>query len=206
MDAWERYFNDTNQPDTLIQLAILHMEFEALHPFKDGNGRIGRMVIPLFLTQRALLKSPDLYISAYLEANRDEYLERLRSVSRDGDWTPWCVFFLRALTAQASENEKKARQILKLYENVKLKAADATHSQHAIRAVDFIFKVPVFSVPTFIRGSGIPKPTATRIVGVFEEQSMISALQPGRGSRAGIYAFAELINITEGSEVFVSHR
>lgn len=205
MDAWELFFNDSKQMDTLVQLAILHLEFEALHPFKDGNGRIGRMVIPLFLTQRALLKSPDFYISAYLEANRDEYLERLRSVSRDGDWTQWCAFFLRAITAQAIENERKARRILELYDTIKLKAADTTHSQHAIRAVDYIFKVPVFTVPSFIQGAGIPKPTATRIVGILEQNGILGSLKQGRGRKAGIYAFKELINITEGSEVFVSH-
>ena len=119
MDEWERYLGSTTEPDTLIQLAILHVEFEALHPFKDGNGRLGRMLIPLFLFQRKLLTSPDFYMSGYLEANREEYQERLRAVSRDGDWTGWCAFFLQGIREQAAENERKARAILSLYNRVK---------------------------------------------------------------------------------------
>ncbi|MCJ7594438.1 MAG: Fic family protein [Desulfobacterales bacterium] len=100
MGRWERFIH-ANAPDKLVQLALLHAEFEALHPFLDGNGRLGRMFVPLFLFSIELLRSPMFYISAYLEARRDEYYERLLAVSRDGDWTGWCVFFLKALTEQA---------------------------------------------------------------------------------------------------------
>lgn len=95
MDDWERYLGSTSELDALVQLAILHVEFEAIHPFKDGNGRLGRMLIPLFLYQRKLLASPDFYMSGYLESNREEYQEHLRGVSRNGDWTAWCSFFSR---------------------------------------------------------------------------------------------------------------
>jgi hypothetical protein len=95
------------------------VEFEALHPFLDGNGRLGRMLIPLFLFEKKLLSGPHFYVSAFFEANRDEYYHRLREVSARGDWTSWCEFFLRALIAQASENERKARAILSLYGDVK---------------------------------------------------------------------------------------
>ena len=103
MSAWEKYLNG-REPDALVQLAIVHAEFEALHPFLDGNGRLGRMLIPLFLFERKLLAAPTFYLSAYLEARREEYYDRLLAVSRDGDWTGWCVFFLGALTAQAESN------------------------------------------------------------------------------------------------------
>ena len=84
MDRWERFIH-ANAPDKLAQLAILHAEFEALHPFLDGNGRLGRMFVPLFLYSIKALQSPMFYISAYLEARRDIYYERLLSVSRDND-------------------------------------------------------------------------------------------------------------------------
>lgn len=86
-----------------MQLSVLHAEFEALHPFLDGNGRLGRMFVPLFLYSIKALQSPTFYISAYLEARREEYYERMLAVSRDGDWTGWCVFFLKALTEQADD-------------------------------------------------------------------------------------------------------
>ena len=85
----ERYIHE-DAPDRLVQLAILHAEFEALHPFLDGNGRLGRMLVPLFLWRKALIQAPVFYISAYLEARRDAYYDGLLVVSRDDDWTGWC--------------------------------------------------------------------------------------------------------------------
>ena len=96
MDAWERYIH-SKTPDRLVQLAVLHAEFEALHPFLDGNGRLGRMLVPLFLWQAELIRAPVFYMSAHLEAHRDTYYDRLLAVSRDDDWTGWCHFFLEAI-------------------------------------------------------------------------------------------------------------
>jgi Fic family protein len=202
MDDWERYLNSTSEFDILVQLAILHVEFEALHPFKDGNGRLGRMLIPLFMYQRKLLARPDFYMSGYLEAKREEYQERLRAVSRDGDWTGWCAFFLQGVKEQAAENERKARAILALYSRVKEQVVDLTHSQHAIRAIDFLFNTPIFATPTFVSYSGIPKPTANRILTLLRDEKLLQTVQEGRGRRAGIYVFRELLNIAEGKEVF----
>ena len=202
MDKWENYLGSTSEPDVLVQLAVLHVEFEALHPFKDGNGRLGRMLIPLFLSQRKLLSSPNFYMSGYLETNREEYQERLRAVSRDGDWTGWCAFFLQGIREQAAENERKARDILSLYDRLKTKMIDLTHSQHSIRAVDFIFQTPIFTAPTFTHYSEIPKPTANRILTLLRDEGLLRTIQEGRGRRPGIYAFRELLNIAEGNDVF----
>ncbi|MEF8702959.1 MAG: Fic/DOC family N-terminal domain-containing protein [Candidatus Accumulibacter sp. UW26] len=202
MDAWERYFGSATEPDALVQLAILHVEFEALHPFMDGNGRLGRMLIPLFLYQHKLLASPDFYISGYLEQKREEYQERLRAVSRDGDWTNWCVFFLQGVRQQASENERRARAILALYDQIKTQVTDLTHSQHAMRAVDFLFQTPIFAAPAFTNHADIPKPTANRILTLLRDAGILLTLEEGRGRRAGIYAFRALLNVAEGSEVF----
>lgn len=202
MDDWEAFLNSKSEPDALIQLAILHVEFEAIHPFEDGNGRLGRMLIPLFLFQRGLLASPDFYMSGYMEAHREEYQERLRSVSRDGDWTGWCAFFLRGVRSQAAENEKKARAILALYDKVKAQVVKVTRSQHAIRAVDFIFQSPIFAGPLFTNHSGIPRPTAGRIIRLLRKEKILLPLVIGRGRRPGIFAFRELINIAEGRDLF----
>ena len=202
MDEWNGYLDRTNVPDILVQLAILHVEFEALHPFKDGNGRLGRMLIPLYLYQRKLLSSPDFYMSGYLESKREDYQERLRAVSRDGDWTSWCEFFLRGVCEQAAQNERKARSILALYDHIKTQVAKLTHSQYSIHAVDFIFQTPIFSAPAFVSLSGIPKPTASRILNLLREGEILRAVQEGRGRRPGIFVFSELLNIAEGNEIF----
>lgn len=198
MDSWEQYLNSTTELDILVQLAIIHVEFEGLHPFKDGNGRLGRMLIPLFLFQRNLLSSPDFYMSGYLEKNRDEYQEYLRAVSRDGAWTEWCAFFIRGITEQAAANEAKARSILELYEKIKIRVVELTHSQHSIRAVDFLFNSPVFSTSTFIAASDIPKPTANRILTLLRDEKILLVLREGKGRRPALYCFPDLLNIAEG--------
>jgi Fic family protein len=110
LDAWAAYVSSRTELDPLVQLAIVHVEFEALHPFKDGNGRLGRMIIPLFLFERKILGGPNFYMSGYPEARREQYVEKMRAVSRDEAWTDWCLFFLEGLIEQASENQAKHAQ------------------------------------------------------------------------------------------------
>jgi Fic family protein len=201
MNRWEKYLHEDGH-DVLIQLAVVHAEFESLHPFLDGNGRIGRMLIPLYLSDRKLLASPIFYLSEYLEANRGEYCDRLLAISRDGDWTGWCQFFLEALRSQAQTNESKARKILDLYQQKKGWFVDLTHSQYAIRALDWFFDKPIFRTPDFVATAGIPKPTANRIVRLAKEQGLLREISPGSGRRPAVLAFSDLLNIAEGRDVF----
>lgn len=202
LDTWAKYLARRDEPDPLVQLAIVHIELEALHPFKDGNGRLGRMIIPLFLYERRILNGPNFYISGYLEARRERYIEALRAVSRDGAWTDWCAFFLEGLIGQARENQSKAQAILDLHQQMLLDIAELTHSQHSGRAAEFLFSRPVFATTHFVEGSGIPKPTALRILGILRDAGILRTIRDGAGRRPAIYAFPTLINIAEGVEVF----
>src|SRR5690606_22182861 len=118
-------------------------------------------------------------------------------VSRDDDWTGWCAFFLRALAEQASKNEAKARQILDLYKSKKEWIVKTTHSQHAIRALDFLFGRPVFSGTHFVSFSGIPAPSARRILRLCADKGLLKVVRPARGRRTAVYRFPELLRITE---------
>lgn len=201
MSAWERYAHE-DAADRLVQLALLHAEFEALHPFLDGNGRLGRMLVPLFMWQNGLIQRPMFYVSAYLEANRDEYYDRLLAVSRDGDWTGWCRFFLNALKAQAEENQHKAAAILSLYEAMKRQVAELTRSQYAIHALDWIFGRPIFKSSDFVASAGIPEPTAKRILPELREAGVLRVLMEASGRRAATLCFPALLNIAEGWDAF----
>ena len=201
MSAWERDMH-VDALDRLIQLAILHAEFEALHPFLDGNGRIGRMFVPLFMFSKGLIERPMFYISAFFEANRDEYYERLLAISRDHDWSGWCAFFLRAVTEQAQENQNKAAEMLRLYETKKSQIVDLTHSQHAIYALDYLFVRPIFKASDFTGCGSIPKPTATRILSVLRENGILKTLREASGRRPAVYAFTALLNAAEGRKIF----
>lgn len=201
MSAWERYLHE-DAPDRLVQLAILHAEFEALHPFLDGNGRLGRMLAPLFLWQKGLISRPMFYISAWLEAHRDEYYDRLLAVSRDDDWTGWCGFFLEAVRTQAEENLRLTQAILHLYDELKLRLPAMTRSQYAIHALEWLFQRPVFKASDFVQGAGIPEPTARRFLGVLKENSIVKDLREASGRRAAVLAFSELLAIADGKDGF----
>lgn len=201
MSRWEKFIHE-DAPDRLIQLALLHAEFEALHPFLDGNGRLGRMLIPLFLYQARMIQQPMFYISAYLESQRDEYYERLLAISRDDDWSGWCSFFLEAIRSQAMENLIKTKAILDLYNRMKILFAEMTHSQYAIHALDWVFERPIFKGSDFVRSANIPKPTAQRILNLLKKEGILRQLQPGSGRRAATLAYPELLNIAEGYDAF----
>ena len=200
MTQWETFLH-SNQPDILVQLAVVHAEFEALHPFYDGNGRLGRMLLPLFLYVHELLTYPSFYMSEYLEAHREEYYERLLAVSRDDDWTGWCSFFLQALEKQAEENTRKARAILNLYEDRKGWIIEKTRSQYAVPCLDFIFRQPIFRSSAFGKNQGVPPATARRILGEVREE-LFAELQSAYGPRPAIFAYSELIDIVERKRDF----
>ncbi len=196
MDDWELYIH-TDTVDRLVQMAVLHAEFEALHPFADGNGRLGRMCIPLFMYHIGLINQPMFYISAYFEAHDREYRNRLLKVSEEEDWTGWCVFFLDAVKEQARNNLIKAKNILELYESKKAEFLDLTHSQYAIYALDFIFSYPVFSSTRFTHQEEIPHPTARKIIRQLKDNDLIREISPSRGRLSAWYIFPELVRITE---------
>jgi len=156
------------------------------------------MIVPLFLHARKLLHGPNFYMSGYLEARREEYVERMRAVSRDGAWTEWCAFFLAGLIDQASENQAKARAILDLNQRMLRKVAELTHSQYASNVVDFIFDRPIFATTHFVEHAGIPRPSAMRFLPLLRDGGVLQIIREGSGRRAAIWGFPELLNIAEG--------
>ncbi len=199
LSNWEGYLH-TQEKDPLVQLAVLKAQFEIIHPFRDGNGRIGRMLVPLILYSKQLLSTPMFYISAYLEYHRDEYYARLQAVSRDGDWDGWITFFLTALVEQAKENNGKAEKILALYNEMKDVVPEITKSHYSVQAIDALFSRPLFKGSDFSRMSGIPKDSAHRILNALKSESVIIVIGEGMGRRSTVYAFPRLISVTEGME------
>ena len=196
MSAWERFIH-ASAPDRLLQIAILHAEFEALHPFLDGNGRLGRMLVPLLLCQYGLIREPMFYISAHFESNRDAYYEGLLSVSRDNDWTDWCRFFLQAMKSQAEDNLRKAEGIIDLYDEMKSRIAALTKSRYAIHALDWIFQYPIFG-STHLVNSGVPAKSARRVLNTLCEDGLLETLVQASGRRPAILAFPHVLRIAEG--------
>ena len=144
LSNWEEYINPDQEKDPLIQIGVAHYQFEAIHPFMDGNGRIGRLLIPLFLYQKELLSYPLLYISEYFEENRKNYYDYLNNVTEKGEWENWLKFFLYALATQSLKNSNKVLKILVLYKKLKDEIA-SINAVYAINLLDIIFTSPIVS-------------------------------------------------------------
>lgn len=194
LDNWERYYH-SEVSDHLVQLAVLHAQFEMIHPFMDGNGRMGRLLIPLFLHDKEVLTSPTFYASAYLEQTREEYYERLSNISEEGDWEGWIRYFLTAVETQATVNSGKVSEIADLYESTKDRVVDLVSSRYTIQAIDALFERPIFSSTKFQKLSHIPKQSSYRILRALEEGDVINQVRESSGRKPALYVFETLLDI-----------
>ncbi len=195
MDDLEKFIH-SNYIDTLVQLAIIHAQFEIIHPFKDGNGRIGRLFIPLFLYAKKLLTRPMFYMSEYLESHRQEYYDRLLYVTENNDWQGWIEFFLDSMIQQSKTNIKKATQILELYENLKPEFLNVTHSQFAIPLLDAFFQKPILDSTMALKLAKIKnRVTGNALLKKLEKSKKILLLSSGKGRKPSIYILPDLLNI-----------
>ncbi len=202
LEAWAHYIA-TSEDDPVLQIAVVHAQFEILHPFKDGNGRIGRMLIPLLLFQRGLLSRPMFYLSEYLESHREEYYDRLLLITDQGDWQGWIEFFTKGVIKQADTNLAKAQEILALYNDLKTRFIEATHSQYAVPALDAFFIKPIINSTDFAARSGIPtRFTSNAILKTLTDLGLIQVFQEGAGRKPNIFILSKLLNIAEGRDVF----
>ncbi len=190
----EKYLNTQSEKDPLVQIGVSHYQFEAIHPFLDGNGRVGRLLIILFLYKHKLLKKPWLYLSEYFELHRENYYDLLLAVSEKQAWSEWLEFFLRAIEDQSTEACKTVEKILGLYEFVKQEAL-AMQSQYAPNMVEAIFISPIFNRRMMQELSGIENyQTASSLVQKFIEAGIIVDARPER-KRNKVYAFPALIKL-----------
>ena len=189
-----RYMDD-DRMQILLRTAIAHIEFEALHPFKDGNGRLGRMLITLMLWQYGVISAPHFYVSGYLEEEKDQYIDSMKAVSQNDDWTGWCVFFLRAMENQAIRNLKIVEDISSLYETMKHVFEDKLGTRWHLRALDFIFGNPYFRNNKFTKLSGIPESTAAKFTRILIDEKLLITLQEASGRRPAMYAFEPLLRL-----------
>ena len=204
LQDWERYL-DSNDVDFLLQTAVVHAQFELLHPFKDGNGRIGRILIPLFLYQKRALSQPMFYLSEYLENNRESYYFHLKAISAEGDWNGWIAFFLKAMVTQAAQNSTRVTAIQALYEEMKLSIQTATHSQYSVHVLDAIFSKPIFRSSDLssqlFKEFGIHEKTTPGLLRQMKEAGILRELQASSGRRPATLCFPGLVNLAEGREV-----
>lgn len=202
LENWEKYLSH-HELDPIVQTAIMHAQFELIHPFEDGNGRIGRLLIPLTLYKQNRLKTPNFYLSEVLEKNRAEYYERLNKISSEGDWYGWVRFFLEAVKTQAELNLTKVEYILELYDETKREVVLATASQYSSALIDALFIRPIFNA-TFVQEyvseqhkSNVSRATINTNLNKLVEAGILHISRKGSGSAANIYAFQKLLEIVQ---------
>lgn len=184
-----------NTDPVLLKTAVTHLEFEALHPFQDGNGRIGRMLITLMLWNAQTLSAPHFYISGYLEENKNRYIDLMRNVSQTGDWNEWVVFFLNAIEHQSEHNLNIAENIRALYEEMKTEFSVILSSKHSLAVLDFVFTYPVFLNSTLSKKTGIPTATAGRFTKALQEKGILTLTEEASGRKSARYTFEHLMNL-----------
>jgi len=159
---YETYYNncsDEDGVDTLIKLALLHYQFEAIHPFRDGNGRTGRILMGLYLLLRQRIDLPMLFISGYILQNRDEYYHKLRGVTEKEEWKEWIIYILHAVIEQSKSSEKTVMEVKELIEKYKQEAL-AQSLPNGSHVIDYLFSKPIYTYNDMTRRTGIHKNTA----------------------------------------------
>jgi Fic family protein len=179
---WERFVHEDPRLPALVQCALLHYQFETIHPFMDGNGRVGRLLIVFFLIARGLLPAPLLYISAYLEQHRREYYDRLQGVRERGEVEEWIQFFLTAVAVQARDAVDRAEELFDLREQYRLLLAGSR--SRAIEVVDLLFENPFVTAKFVSTHLGITNQGALNLIRTLEKHGWLSPLGTlGRGGR-----------------------
>jgi Fic family protein len=196
LSNWEKYCHYVEK-DKLVQLAIIHAQFEIIHPFLDGNGRIGRILIPLFLYEQKILKYPAMYVSEFFEENRQKYYDNLRAVSTNKAWNEWINYFLEAIINQAENNTNRAKGIVTLYEEMKTAIQEITKSRNSLKIQDFLFSKLIFETPNFTESTKLSKPHAARVIKSLLENKIINIITPAQGRRPAMYSFLPLMKIIQ---------
>jgi Fic family protein len=180
MDDLIEFIQRTPTYGTLIDCALIHYQFEAIHPFEDGNGRIGRLLIPLFLLHAHGIDRPILYLSSYFEKNRDDYTRLLKDVSTTGAWEEWILFFMDGVKRQADDSRGRIERILNLHARYREQAATAT-SKAAVLAIDYIMEHVYVAVPQIAEATHTTYPTARSAVDALVALGVLRPSQRMRG-------------------------
>lgn len=193
-----RYIHEHVEKDDLVRIAISHYQFEAIHPFMDGNGRVGRLLISLMLHERKILRYPYLYLSEYFEDNRSSYYEGLRNVSYENKWNEWVRFFLVGFSVQATRASETVLKVASLYASLQPKMVKIS-PEYGLDLLEALFQRPVFSVGMLrVQMKLTNIQTSYSLVGRLHDLGIVRDLTPHK-QRGKRYQFIELLSIIQGA-------
>jgi Fic family protein len=195
LDAWEKFLHERGRIPDLVQCALMHEQFEAIHPFLDGNGRVGRLLITLFLIERNRLSQPLLYLSAYIERNRSEYYGLLQGVRTRGDWHSWILYFLRGVAEISNEAVERSGRLMDLRERLRGKVAG---KRNAVRLLEKLFENPYVTVAGAAKLLDVTNPTARQAVKQLQTAGVLSETTGREWGR--LYLARPILKILEMDE------
>jgi Fic family protein len=192
----ELYINEPSNLPPLIRLGLIHYQFEAIHPFPDGNGRLGRLLISILLCSWNLLPQPLLYLSAFFEANRPDYYANLRGVTEKGRWNTWLSFFLIGISSQAVDAAARVKRTNDLRENYRQRFQQGRSSARLLQVVDLLFARPLVTVRTVEAELGLPYPTAERYIDELVKQGILVGTGKARNR---VFRANEILQVIEST-------
>ena len=200
MGALEKFLHDAGAPPALLKAALWHVQFETIHPFLDGNGRVGRLMITLLLCAEGVLHEPMLYLSLFMKQHRARYYELLDSVRRDGDWEAWIAFFCEGVASVSDGAGTTARRLLDLAEQDRDHLARLGRKAGSAAAVQTaLLRMPVCTIPRLAKRTGLTLPTIAKALDVLMDKRIVSETTGKKRNRVYRYdRYLEILN--EGTE------
>lgn len=195
MSDLEKYMNGDDSLDPLIQAALIHYQFETTHPFLDGNGRVGRLLITLFLMEKGILSRPALYISYFLKMNRIEYYDRMTQVRKTGDYEQWVMFFLQALSDSAGDAIQTIDALTALHNQsvTKLGAFSKRLQTNLLKLFAYIETNPIIDIQKTAAALGLSYNTVSKMVMILVDEGILR--QTDKAGKAKIYSYADYLDI-----------
>lgn len=197
MAALETFINEDTGATIpeIIKAALIHYQFETIHPFHDGNGRVGRLMVPLYLCATGVLPQPLLFLSPYLERNREEYIQRLYEVSRLGAWEEWIAFFLNGVTEQSKDFIFRSQRLLDLQTEYKERLTQARASARLLQLVDMALERPIFSIPNAAEYLGVTYPSAKKNIDRLLKAGILKPTMLTTASGAKLFMAEEIFSL-----------
>ena len=195
LSHFETFLSRPNALPFLVQLALIHYQFEAIHPFEDGNGRVGRLLMVLLLCERGYLTHPLLYLSAYLEKNRREYMDCLLRVSQTGAWSDWIGFFIEGVAEQSLDASRRARQLLALWQDYRDRMQTARASALTLQLIDLLFAAPAVAAPYVQQQLGISQAGARSVIDRLQQAGILHETTGQRRNR--VYLAREIFTLLD---------
>jgi Fic family protein len=195
LDAFEKYLHAPSQLPALMRLALIHYQFEVIHPFLDGNGRVGRLLVTMLLGTEKLLPQPMLYLSAYFERHRDEYYELLLAVSQKGTWEQWIRYFLRAVAVQSRDAIRRIDLLLALRQEYRSQLQKARASALLLQIVDNLFDFPAVTNPALSKRMKVTPRSAQLNIEKLVERNILREATGQQRNR--VYVATEIVSVIE---------